>query len=394
MEAVFQDWLSLFFRWAHIIFAISWIGSSFFYMWLDSALTKTRKLPHGVKGENWAVHGGGFYHTQKYEVAPADLPKELGWFIWESYITWITGFGLMAITYYWGAKATLIDKDVMDLAVWQAISLSFGSLIMGWFLYDWLCKSPLKKYPVAVFTVLFIAVVTIAWGYGQLFSARAAWLHTGAIIATMMTGNVFLVIIPNTKIVVEDLKAGRVPDAKFGQIAKLRSTHNNYLTLPVIVMMISNHYPMAFGHPHSWFLIALILIAGAIIRVWFNLHEAGVHGLKTKWQWPLATLLMIGMMAFSTWRPDQVEAQVDTGAALALVSKHCATCHSASPAHESFDTAPKGVTFDSLESIRTHSAGILAQAVLSKNMPLGNETEMTLQERATLGAWLRAGAPE
>ncbi len=394
MEATFHEWISLFLRWAHIIAAIGWIGSSFYFMGLDGSLKKRKGLPKGVKGENWTVHGGGFYHIVKYEVAPEGMPDDLQWFKWESYLTWLSGFFMLVVTYYWGAKGLLIDREVMDLTVGQAIGISVGSLALGWIAYDLLCKSPLKRWPVAMFGVLFVGLTALAWGFGEVFSARAAWLHVGAVIATMMTGNVFLVIIPNSKIVVEDLKAGRVPEAKYGAIAKLRSTHNNYLTLPVILMMVSNHYPSAFGHPHSWVLIAAILLIGAVVRIWFYLHESGVHGAALQWQWPVVIVAAIGMMWFSTWRPDQVLVEVDAAKALSIVAVHCSGCHSATPTREGIEEAPGGIVYDNLEQIRAHAPKMIAQAVMSNVMPLGNESGMTQEERAVLGAWLRAGAPD
>ncbi|HEU0223503.1 MAG TPA: urate hydroxylase PuuD [Paracoccaceae bacterium] len=394
MEAILHEWLSLFIRWAHIIAAIGWIGSSFYFMGLDYSLRRRAGMGEDKVGENWTVHGGGFYHIVKYKVAPDHLPEELTWYKWESYATWMTGFAMLAVTYYWGAKGFLIDREVLDLPVWAAILISAGSLVAGWFLYDGICKSPLRHRPALMFALLFAALVLLAWGFGQVFSARAAWLHVGGVIATMMSGNVFLVIIPNQRIVVEDLRAGRVPDAKYGEIAKLRSTHNNYLTLPVVLMMISNHYPAAFGHPHAWVMIGLILVIGAVVRHWFNSHEKGETGPALLWQWPTAAVLAVGLVWFSTWRPDQAIASVDPVQALTVVTTHCVACHSAAPTHEGFEEAPGGVQLDSIEGIRAHAPKILAQAVLSNAMPLGNESGMTGEERALLGAWIRAGLPE
>lgn len=396
MAALFQDWLSLFFRWAHIIAAISWIGSSFYFMWLDSSLKRRATLGAGVKGENWTVHGGGFYHTVKYQVAPEGMPEDLHWFRWESYMTWLTGFALLAVTYYWSAEGLLIDRSVMDLSPSQAIAISLASLAFGWLAYDRLCTSRLRHRPDLMIGVLFLALVALAWALQQVFSPRAAWLHVGAILATMMSGNVFFIIIPNQRIVVADLKAGRTPDPGYGEIAKLRSTHNNYLTLPVVLMMISNHYPVAFGHPQSWVLIAIILAIGAVVRQWFNAHESGAHGLKMHWQWPVAAFLAILLMWFSSWRPDLaagLAAAVEPARAVEVVSLHCSSCHARAPSDPAFDAAPGGVHFDDLGAIRAHSAKIMAQAVLSEAMPLGNETGMTVEERAILGAWLQAGAP-
>lgn len=393
MEIILQEWISLFVRWAHIISAIGWIGSSFYFMWLDSSLKKRKGLPDGAKGDSWSVHGGGFYHVVKYQVAPEEMPEALKWFKWESYSTWLTGFTMMFATYYWSASGLLIDREVLDISAGVAISLSIASLVASWYLYDWLCKSPLKAKPVLVFAVLFVAIVAASWGFQQVFSARAAWLHTGAIIATMMTGNVFFVIIPNTKVVVADLKAGRTPDGKYGEIAKLRSTHNNYLTLPVILMMISNHYPITYSHPYAWVMVALVLVIGAVVRIFYNRHEAGEHGFAVQWQWPLVAVCSVALVLFSTWRPDQNQVDFYPAEAMEIVANHCSACHSANPSHEWFDEAPAGVMFDNLEQIRAHSSKMVAQSVLSTIMPLGNETEMTQDERDILGSWLRAGAP-
>ena len=388
---VVQDWLSLLLRWAHIVAGISWIGSSFYFMWLDSSLKRRAGMAEGVKGENWTVHGGGFYHTQKYMVAPDQMPDDLHWFRWESYATWITGFALLSVTYYWSASAYLIDRSVADLAPWQAVAISVAGLIGGWFVYDGLCKSALRHRPAVMFGVLFLALVGATWAYGQVFSARAAYLQVGATIATFMSGNVFLVIIPNQRIVVADLKAGRVPDGRYGAIAKLRSTHNNYLTLPVLFLMISNHYPMTFGHPYAWGIVALVLVLGAVVRHWFNAHEAGRHGMAVAWQWPVAAVLALGLVAFTAWRPDRVAVASATEAqAMAIVQTHCVACHAGVPAHEAFEEAPGGVALETAAQVLTHAAKVRAQAVLSDAMPLGNETGMTAQERAALGAWLEA----
>ena len=388
---VVQDWLSLLLRWAHIVAGISWIGSSFYFMWLDSSLKHRAGMADGVKGENWTVHGGGFYHTQKYMVAPDQMPDDLHWFRWESYATWITGFALLSVTYYWSASAYLIDRSVADLAPWQAVAISIAGLIGGWFVYDGLCKSALRHRPAVMFGVLFVALVAATWAYGQIFSARAAFLQVGATIATFMSGNVFLVIIPNQRVVVADLKAGRVPDGRYGAIAKLRSTHNNYLTLPVLFLMISNHYPMTFGHPYAWGIVALVLVLGVVVRHWFNAHEAGRHGMAVAWQWPVAAVLALGLIAFTAWRPDRVAVAGATEAeAMAIVQTHCVACHAGVPAHEAFEEAPGGVALETAAQVLTHAAKVRAQAVLSDAMPLGNETGMTAHERAALGAWLEA----
>ncbi|MBK0398766.1 urate hydroxylase PuuD [Limibaculum sp. M0105] len=396
MAGLLGDWLSLLLRWAHIVAAIGWIGSSFYFMWLDASLKRRAGMDTGVKGENWTVHGGGFYHTQKYMVAPDAMPDDLHWFKWESYSTWLSGFALLAVTYYWHASSLLIDPAVADLVPWQAVLLSMISLAAGWVLYDWLCDSRLRDRPVAVFAILFAALVLMSWGFAQVFSARAAFLHVGAVIATIMSANVFLVIIPNQKIVVADLKAGRTPDPVYGQIAKLRSTHNNYLTLPVIFMMISNHYPFTYGHPYAPVIVAGVLVLGVVVRNWFNLYEGGAQGLAIRWQWPLAAALVAGLALFSAWRPDRVALAAEVGGAeaLGIAQAHCVACHAARPTAEGFTEAPAGVTLETIADLRRHAAQVRLQAILSDAMPLGNPTGMTPDERARLGAWIDAGMPD
>jgi len=397
MLGIIQDWLSLLLRWAHIVAAIGWIGSSFYFMWLDASLKRAANSPEGVKGESWSVHGGGFYHVQKYAVAPETMPADLYWFKWESYSTWLTGFALLSVTYYWSASSYLIDRSVAELAPWQGVAISMAGLATGWVFYDQLCKSALKANPPLMFAVLFAAIVLASWAYGLVFSPRAVFIQVGANIATLMTGNVFLVIIPNQKIVVQDLTAGRVPDAKYGEIAKLRSTHNNYLTLPVLFMMISNHYPMTFGHQWNWGIVAIVLALGAIIRDWFNRHESGEHGLSVDWQWPASAALTALLIAFSAWKPGGEAAVTDpvlTADALAIAHTRCISCHSAAPTSEDFKEAPGGLMFDTADQLKAAAQKVLAQTVLTEAMPLGNITEMTEEERARLGAWIRAGMPD
>ncbi|SLN76059.1 urate hydroxylase PuuD [Oceanibacterium hippocampi] len=397
MDALLHDWLSLLVRWLHIITGIAWIGSSFYFVWLDLSLRKREGMAKGVNGESWAVHGGGFYHVQKYMVAPERMPDELHWFKWESYMTWISGFALLAIVYYWGAESYMIDRSVLDIGPATAIAISVASLAVGWVVYDLLCHSPLKSNQTAMFAVLFVFIVASAYGYGLVFSGRAAFLHVGAMIATMMTANVFMIIIPKQKIVVADLVAGRTPDPALGAAAKLRSTHNNYLTLPVLFMMISNHYPMTFGHEWNWAIVALVLAAGAIIRNYFNVRNAGGRGSALAWQWPAATILTIALIAFTAWKPGGeivVEDEVLTPEAVAIVQTRCLSCHATNPSDEDFDEAPGGAIFETADQVKARAQKILAQAVLSKAMPLGNKTAMTDEERARLGAWIRAGMPD
>ncbi len=397
MEILLFDWMGLLVRWLHIVTAIAWIGSSFYFMWLDNSLRDYGTLEPGAGGENWLVHGGGFYHIQKYLVAPDRMPEELHWFKWESYMTWVSGFCLMAIVYYWGAESYLIDRSVLDLSPAVAIAISVASLALGWTVYDLLCRSPLRRHGAVLFAVLFAFIVLSAYGFGLVFSGRAAFLHVGSMIATMMSANVFMVIIPNQKKVVAALAAGEAPDPALGQAAKLRSAHNNYLTLPVLFMMISNHYPVVFGHDWNWLVVALVLPLGAVVREFFNARNAGQTGNALRWQWPVAAALTISLIALTAWNPDgeaAVEDEVLTAEALAIVQTRCAACHTANPTDEDFDKPPGGVMFDDAAMLKAHAARVLAQAVLTDAMPLGNKTGMTKEERARLGAWIKAGMPD
>ncbi len=397
MEILLFDWAGLLVRWLHMVTAIAWIGSSFYFMWLDNSLKDYGTLNPGADGENWSVHGGGFYHAQKYLVAPERMPEELHWFKWEAYMTWVSGFCLMAIVYYWGAESYLIDRSVLDLSPAMAIAVSIGSLALGWTVYDLLCRSPLRQHGAVLFAVLFAFIVLSAYGFGLVFSDRAAFLHIGAMIATMMSANVFMVIIPNQKKVVAALTAGEDPDPALGKAAKLRSTHNNYLTLPVLFMMISTHYPIVFGHDWNWLVVALVLVLGAVVREFFNVRNAGGTGNALRWQWPVATALVVALIALTAWKPGgeiAVEDDVLTAEALAIVQIRCAACHSATPTDEDFDEPPGGVIFDDAGQLKAHAVRVLAQSVLTDAMPLGNKTGMTEEERARLGAWIKAGMPD
>ncbi|HIC29408.1 MAG TPA: cysteine desulfurase [Rhodospirillales bacterium] len=397
MEILLHDWLELLFRWLHVVTAIAWIGSSFYFMWLDNSLRDYGTLEPKASGENWSVHGGGFYHIQKFMVTPERMPAELHWFKWESYMTWISGFGLMVIVYYWGAESYLIDRAVLDLSPAIAIAISVGSMALGWIMYDLLCRSPLKDRAALLFTILFAFIVLAAYGFGLVFSNRAAFLHVGVVIATMMSANVFMIIIPNQKKVVAALIAGETPDPALGKAAKLRSAHNNYLTLPVLFMMIANHYPMVFGHDWNWLIVALVLVLGAVVRDFFNARNAGRTGAAIFWQWPAAATLTVALVTLTAWKPGGVtvvEGDVFTVDALAIVQTRCVSCHSAEPTDEDFEEAPGGVMFDGAVQLKTLAAKVLAQTVLTKAMPLANKTGMTEDERARLGAWIKAGMPD
>lgn len=398
--AIAWEWLNFAVRWLHVITAIAWIGSSFYFIALDLGLVKRPGLPVGAYGEEWQVHGGGFYHIQKYLVAPASMPEHLTWFKWESYATWLSGFALLAVVYYGGADLFLIDRTVLDIEPWQAICLSVGSLAIGWILYDLLCKSPLGKNTWGLMAFLYVVLIAMAWGYTQIFSGRAAFLHLGAFTATIMSANVFFIIIPNQKIVVADLIAGRTPDPKYGVIAKQRSLHNNYLTLPVIFFMLSNHYPLAFATEFNWIIAALVFLMGVTIRHWFNTTHARKG--KPTWTWLVTVLLFIVIMWLSTvpkvltGEEEQVsltpreQTFVANGhfeAVRDVVQGRCSMCHAAEPVWEGIARAPKNVKLETDGEIAAHAREIYLQAGRSHAMPPGNITDLSSEERKLLVAW-------
>lgn len=394
---IFWDWMAFAVRWLHVITGIAWIGSSFYFVALDLGLRQRPGLPAGAHGEEWQVHGGGFYHIQKYLVAPAEMPEHLTWFKWESYATWLSGFAMLAIVYYAGADLFLIDRNVLDVSAPVAILISLACLASGWIVYDLLCRSPLRNHDTLLMLLLYVILVFMAWGLTHLFTGRAAFLHLGAITATIMSANVFMIIIPNQKIVVADLIAGRKPDPKYGKIAKTRSTHNNYLTLPVLFLMLSNHYPLAFGTQFNWIIASLVFLIGVLIRHFFNTQHAR-KGNPT-WTWLAAAVLFIIIMWLSTVPKVLTgEQKVSSAAEVYTASTHfqaardtvlgrCSMCHTQEPVYEGIYHAPKGVILDSDATIAEHAREIYLQAGRSHAMPPGNVTQITPQERALLVTW-------
>ncbi|MDP5305503.1 urate hydroxylase PuuD [Paracoccus sp. 2205BS29-5] len=401
---IIWEWLAFATRWLHVITAVAWIGSSFYFVALDLGLTKAPNMPKGAYGEEWQVHGGGFYHIQKYLVAPEKMPEHLTWFKWESYATWLSGAALLMVTYWASANLYLIDPAKLELATWQAIAISGGSLAIGWLIYDTLCKSKLGETPTVLMLLLFVALVIMGWGYNQVFTGRAALLHLGAFTATIMTANVFLVIMPNQRIVVADLKAGRSPDPKYGRIAKLRSTHNNYLTLPVVFLMLSNHYPLAFASEYNWLIAALIFLMGVTIRHYFNTMHARKGDLW--WTWAVTAALFIMIMWLSSMGLNQdsyEEAEARTLSPVEqryadaegfqevsdIVMGRCAMCHAREPGYEGITHAPKGVFLETPADIARAARDIYVQAGLTDAMPPANVSYMEDAERARVIRWFR-----
>ena len=401
------SWAEFAVRWLHVITAIAWIGSSFYFIALDLGLRKHDQLPAGAAGDEWQVHGGGFYHIQKYLVAPAHLPEHLTWFKWESYATWLSGFALLAIVYYGSADLYLIDAEKLELSTLAAIALSIGSLMLVWGVYSLLCRATLGQNATLLMVILYVFLIALSWGFHQIFTGRAAFIHLGAVTATIMSANVFMVIIPNQKIVVADLKAGRTPDAKYGQIAKQRSTHNNYLTLPVIFLMLSNHYPLAFATEYSWIIASLVFLMGVTIRHYFNTgHARKGH---PRWTWAATALIFFVIMGLSLaplmQRDDLAETDARANVLTLspelqkkanhplfeevgyIVEGRCSMCHATEPLWDGIIVAPKNVYLETSADILAQAKAIYLHSAVSHAMPPANITYMEVGERALIRRW-------
>lgn len=401
--AILWDWIAFVVRWLHVITAMAWIGASFFFIALDLGLKKALGMHDGVSGEEWQVHGGGFYHIQKYMVAPNNMPQHLIWHKWQSYFTWLSGAALLMIVYWAGGELFLLDPTKADLTLFQGILISGGSLTIGWICYDFMCKSKLGERPTLLMLLLFVILIAMSWGYNEIFTGRAALLHLGAFTATIMTANVFFIIMPNQRIVVKDLKEGRTPDAKYGKIAKLRSTHNNYLTLPVIFLMLSNHYPLSFGTEYSWIIASLVFLTGVTIRHYFNTMHATGKG--PHWTWGVTIMLMLIIAWLSTAGPTEtveeaelrpltaVEQQYVSAdgfeAAYDTVLGNCSMCHAREPFWNNMQWAPKGVYLETQADVARYADQIYLHAGLSRAMPPPNAIQMSDEARATIVAWIR-----
>jgi uncharacterized membrane protein len=391
LEAHIIEWLNLSVRWVHFITGIAWIGASFYFIFLENNLNRSKNLREELAGNLWAVHGGGFYYLEKYKHSPAKIPKDLHWFKWEAYFTGLSGFTLLCIVYYYNASAYMIDPSVAALTSFQAIGIGIGSIIGSWIIYDLMCKSPLVGQKKLFALIGFVLLVALAYGLSQLLSARAAFIHIGALIGVIMVLNVFFVIIPSQKTMVAAAKKGQTSDPALGAKALMRSIHNNYMTLPVLFIMISNHFPSTFGHKNSWLVLAGLIIVGATIRHWFNLRGKGI---KNYWLMPLALSLLL-LLVFYTKPQSQTTAanststqQISDLTAMQIIDQHCISCHAAQPSSALFSQAPKGLILDNFKTITANADKIKAQAVSAQIMPLGNSTQMTAQERQQLGLWL------
>ena len=399
MEGYVLEWLNLLGRWAHMITGIAWIGASFYFVWLDNSLVAPKNKSdeeRGVGGEVWSVHGGGFYHSQKYKVAPPELPDTLHWFKWEAYTTWITGMFLLALMYWYQAEIYLIDPNIMTMSKPVAVLLGMLVLVIGWIVYDQLCKSSLGKQENKLSVVMLVFVSVVAFGLCQIFSGRGAYIHFGAMLGSIMVANVFFTIMPGQRDLVAAKQEGRAPNPEHGIKAKQRSVHNTFFTLPVLFVMISNHYAMTWGHRYNWLILIALSVAGAAIRVFFVQRH---HGKQTFLPLAVAAVLIFGTAAAIVPKPRAAIQADDTLSSAELfdqvhtiIETRCNSCHATVPTEAGFSAPPKGLVFESAESIVSQAQFIHQQVVVTKAMPIGNLTQITDEERALIDQWFQLGA--
>ncbi|WP_124407796.1 urate hydroxylase PuuD [Pseudomonas sp. R4-39-08] len=424
MEAHLMEWLNLSVRWVHMITGVAWIGASFYFVWLENNLNRVNPKS-GLAGDLWAIHGGGIYHLEKYKLAPPTMPDNLHWFKWEAYFTWMSGIALLCVVFYWNPTLYLLAPG-SSLSGTEGVLLGIGSLFVGWFVYSFLCDSALGKRPALLGLILFVLLIAAAYGFSKVFSGRGAYLHVGAVIGTIMVGNVFRTIMPAQRALVAAIAENRTPDPALPAKGLLRSRHNNYFTLPVLFIMISNHFPSTYGSHYNWLILAGIAVAAVLVRHYFNTRH---NSQKYAWTLPVGALAMISLAyvtgptpapevakaptaieyqplpetalgggvkpaapAAPAAEPAPAQASTDFGQVHHVIEQRCTVCHSAKPTSPLFSTAPAGVMFDTPAQIQQQAARIQAQAVASQIMPLGNITQMTQQERDLIGTWINQGA--
>ena len=393
MEAHLIEWSNLLVRWIHFIVGVAWIGASFYFNWLENHLNREGKQEKGISGHLWAVHGGGFYYLKKFTNGPDRLPEVLHWFKWEAYMTWVSGVTLLCIVYYYNAKAMMIDPAVFDLSAPAAIAIGLGSMLLSWLVYDQLCKSALKQRPLLLGFIIFAYLVVLAFVLTHLLSPRAAYIHVGASIGTIMAANVFFVIIPSQRELVKALGENRTPDPRYGANGLLRSRHNNYLTLPVLFIMISNHFPSTYGNQYNWLLLAGISAVGILVRHYYNvrhLHKAFIN--RAMWMLPTALFgFILIMLASAPAKQQAIKAadRISTAQILPLIQKHCFACHSEHPTQPGFSSPPAGLAYDKSGVLENNADKINTQ-VMQKIMPLGNLSKMTEAERQQINHWYRS----
>lgn len=399
MTAYLIDWVNLLGRWVHMITGIAWIGASFYFIWLDNSLEPPQSAEDrakGVSGEVWSVHGGGMYHAQKYQVAAAKLPETLHWFKWEAYTTWISGMFMLALMYWYGAEIYLIDPAVAELSKPVAIAIGAALIAVGWVAYDRLCKSAIGSRENAMAAILFVALSLIAYLLCQLYSGRGAYMHFGAMLGTIMVGNVFFVIIPGQKDLVKSMQEGREPDPIHGIRGKQRSVHNTYFTLPVLFVMVSNHYAMTYGHELNWLILIALTLIGALVRVFFVArHRAGQSG-HSGHASPIPLIVALAVLAgivtlVAPRQQDRLSSAstdtIDISAVHRIVTERCSSCHAKEPSQPGFQVAPKGIVFETEQDIVRQALALHQQTVVTRAMPIGNLTGITDEERNTIGVW-------
>ena len=389
-QAHLLDWLHLVTRWFHVVIGIAWIGASFYFIFLENSLNRTENLREELAGNLWAVHGGGFYYLEKYKTAPKEIPKTLHWFKYEAYFTWISGISLLFMVYYLNPGSMMVDKSVSDISEGSAIALGTGTLVLGWLLYDFLCRTPLLARPKWFALTGFLLLVLIAWTLSQFLSGRAAFMHVGALLGTIMVGNVFFVIIPSQKALVRAAKEGRPVDPAIGKYAGLRSLHNNYTTLPVIFVMVANHFPATFGNGLNWLVLAILMLGSVAVRHFVNQHEKGVY---LPWMLPAGAVCLFAAVIITAPKASSASGEKLVYADVEGIFKsRCLTCHSSSPTDDVYKTAPAGAVFETYDQCFQLREKILNRAVQTKTMPQGNKTGITEEEREKIGRWIAQGA--
>ena len=390
MEGHVMEWLNIVVRVMHITFGIAWIGASFYFVFLENALNRTENVRDELAGNLWAIHGGGFYYLEKYKTAPKSIPKHLHWFKYEAYFTWVSGFSLLFIVYYFNAKGFLIDTNVFPMSPAAAITTGIGSFVVAWLLYDILCKTSLIKKGIWFTLIGFLIACGFAWFYCYVFSARAAYIHFGAMLGSIMVANVFFVIIPSQKAMVKAAREGRPLNPELGKHAGLRSLHNNYLTLPVLFTMVSNHFPSTFGYAYPWLILASISLGSAGVKHWLNLREQGRYSV---WVMPVSVLILLATAYVSApAKAGECKTTISFAEVNTIVQTRCISCHSSKPTDDVTRTPPNGVTYDTPENIVKLKDKIMQLVVITKTMPQNNKTNMTLEERELIRCWIEQGA--
>jgi len=375
----------------HVTFGIAWIGASFYFVFLENALNRTEDVRDELAGNLWAIHGGGFYYLEKYKVAPKTIPKHLHWFKYEAYFTWLSGFCLLFVVYYFNASAFLIDKNVLDIKPFTGVAIGIGSFIVAWILYDILCKTLLKKSKTAFAVIGFALLVGFAYFYAHVFNSRAAYIHFGAMIGSIMVANVFFVIIPSQKAMVKAAKQGLPLNPQLGKNALARSLHNNYFTLPVLFVMVSNHFPSTFGYKYPWLILAIISLGAAGVKHYLNLREKGNQSV---WVMPVSVIILLAACFISApaKNPNACKSNVSFSEINNIIQNRCLTCHSAKPTDDVNKVAPNGVMYDTPEQIVAKKELIMQRVVVTKTMPQNNKTSITQEERDLIRCWIEQGA--